>query len=196
MPQTQKHEIARCPNPKCNKPIWDDHSYSWCAECGDPLPQNIKAQIPNLQKRAAEAAVAKAGLGISDETAIREVGSIVVPASNVVSTLMGRYRDAYLVARATNGFGGLIKGIAIVIAALLLLIGFLFMGEGHLGDATFALGVITIVSGIVAGVGFYIVGVLVAAQGQILKASLDSAVNNSPFLTNEHKAKIMSLPQP
>jgi hypothetical protein len=40
----------------------------------------------------------------------------------------------------------------------------------------------------------YVLGILVSAQGQILKASLDNAVNGSPFLTNEHRAKVMSLP--
>jgi VIT1/CCC1 family predicted Fe2+/Mn2+ transporter len=108
---------------------------------------------------------------------------------------MSRYRDAYLQARVTNGIGSFIKGFGFVLGSLLILTGFLFTSKGRLGDATFALGVITIVSGIVAGVWFYIVGVLVAAQGQILKASLDGAVNNSPFLTDEQRAKIMSLPR-
>jgi len=32
-----------------------------------------------------------------------------------------------------------------------------------------------------------------SAQGQIVKATLDTAVNSSPFLSNEERAKIMSL---
>jgi len=55
------------------------------------------------------------------------------------------------------------------------------------------MGFISIVFGIFAGALFYIVGVLVSAQGQILKASLDGAVNSSPFLADEHRARIMSL---
>jgi hypothetical protein len=43
------------------------------------------------------------------------------------------------------------------------------------------------------GLLFYLLGVLVAAQGQTLLASLDSAVNSSPFLTNHQKAEILSL---
>jgi hypothetical protein len=43
------------------------------------------------------------------------------------------------------------------------------------------------------GLLFYLLGVLVAAQGQILLASLDSAVNSSPLLTNDQKAEILSL---
>jgi hypothetical protein len=108
---------------------------------------------------------------------------------------MRRYRDAYLVAKVTDGFGGTIKGIGVAIAVLLALVGFMLMGYGRAGDAAFALGVMTLVSGVVAGVWVYIAGVLVSTQGQILKASLDGAVNSSPFLANEHKAKIMSLPE-
>jgi hypothetical protein len=55
-----KRELARCPNPKCGKPIWDDHPYSWCAECGEPLPEGIRAQIPQLQRLAAEVAQERA----------------------------------------------------------------------------------------------------------------------------------------
>lgn len=52
---------------------------------------------------------------------------------------------------------------------------------------------IAIVLGGLVGLLLYVVGVIVAAQGQMLKATLDSAVNSSPFLTHEHKAEIMSL---
>jgi hypothetical protein len=126
-------------------------------------------------------------------TPTKDANGAVVAGSNRISVLMKRYRDAYLVAKVTDGFGGIIKGIGIVIAALLALVGLILMGNGR--DASFALGFVTLVSGIVAGVWFYVVGVLVSAQGQILKASLDGAVNSSPFLANEHKAKIMSLPE-
>jgi hypothetical protein len=50
MPQTQARAISNCPNPKCNKPIPIDHPYTWCGECGVPLPEDIKAQIPRLEK--------------------------------------------------------------------------------------------------------------------------------------------------
>jgi hypothetical protein len=115
--------------------------------------------------------------------------------SRQISSLIKRYKDAYIVATVTNGFGVIIKGTGAVIGGLLLLVGFFILSNGRLGDATFALGVVIIVAGIVSGIWFYIVGVLVSAQAQILRASLDGAVNNSPFLTNEHRATIMSLPK-
>ena len=115
--------------------------------------------------------------------------------SRQISALMKRYKDAYLVATVTNGFGSMVKGIGAVIGGLLLLVGVMVAGNGHPGDATFAVGVLIIAAGIVSGVAFYMLGVLVCAQAQILKASLDGVVNNSPFLTNEHRATLMSLPK-
>ncbi len=42
----------------------------------------------------------------------------------------------------------------------------------------------------------HFLGIVVAAQGQILKASLDTAVNSSPFLPDAVRANIMTLPSP
>jgi hypothetical protein len=89
--------------------------------------------------------------------------------------------------------GKSIKITGIIIAVLLAVLGLIFLNEGRLGDATFALGVVIIILSLITGIWLYVVGILVSAQGQILKASLDSAVNSSPFLTNEQRAKIMSL---
>ncbi len=134
---------------------------------------------------------------IARELAARGMSSPLPPAqpSNQISALVTRYKDAYLVATVTDGFGKLIKGVGIIVGGLLVLAGFMFIGNGRIGDATFALGVVAIAFGIFVGVLFYLLGVLVSAQGQILKASLDSAVNNSPFLANKDRAKIMLLPK-
>ncbi|MBI1924717.1 hypothetical protein HYR99_10740 [Candidatus Poribacteria bacterium] len=107
--------------------------------------------------------------------------------STQVQSLMKRYRDAYRLARVMVGFGNFIKGIGVMIAILIALGVFIAANKADVmiwGGVLLALFV---------GLLFYILEVLVSAQGQILKASLDSAVNTSPFLTNEHRAKIMSL---
>ena len=39
---------------------------------------------------------------------------------------------------------------------------------------------------------FWVGGVLISSQGQIMKACLDSAINSSPFLADEHRAEAMS----
>ena len=48
---------------------------------------------------------------------------------------------------------------------------------------------------LVGGIG-YLLGLLISAQGQILLVQADSAVHTSPFMTNEEKAKVMSLSFP
>jgi hypothetical protein len=122
-------------------------------------------------------------------------GDHAVPRSTQLSSLAKRYSDAYLVSSVTDGFGKLIKGIGLLLGGILVLAGFGLISQGRLGDATVALGVLTLALGVISGLWFYMVGVLVSANAQVLKASLDSAVNTSPFLTNEHRAKIMSIPQ-
>ena len=51
--------------------------------------------------------------------------------------------------------------------------------------------------GLLSGVGIFVVlfvlGVIVSAHGQLTKATLDGAVNGSPFLTSEQRAEVMSL---
>lgn len=126
-----------------------------------------------------------------------------------VVSLKKRYADAYIVARATVGVGKLFKGIGILIAALII-IGAAIAGAKLGYDASNApyplrsdpdmavlMGFACFVGGIIAAVltggVLYLLGILIAAQGQILKACLDSAVNTSPFLGNGHRIGIMSL---
>lgn len=126
-----------------------------------------------------------------------------------VQSLKRRYGDAYIVARVTVTVGKLFKGIGIVIASLVI-IGAAIAGIKLGYDASNApyplhgdpgmaalLGLACFLGGIIAaaltGGVLYLLGILISAQGQILKASLDEAVNTSPFLTNEHRAEIMSL---
>jgi uncharacterized membrane protein YoaK (UPF0700 family) len=106
---------------------------------------------------------------------------------------MNRYEDAYIYGRATVGVGSFIKGVGILLGILLFLIGF---GTGSIIRSSPIVSLIAgVIMGGIVGVFFFVWGILVSAVGQILKASLDGAVNSSPFLTNEHKAKIMSLPK-
>jgi O-antigen ligase len=56
-----------------------------------------------------------------------------------------------------------------------------------------AYAIVGLLVAVVVTVPIYVLGILVAAQGQILKATLDTAVTNSPFLKREEMAKVMSL---
>jgi ribosomal protein L40E len=162
-----------------------------CDSCGYGTPYGVsleeEQEVEEAQVERTVASPAK-----PDSTSQRDSSA---GTSSQASAVMKRYKDAYIVARVTNGFGGMIKAIGIIIGGLLALVGFMVASNGGPRDLMSILGIAGIVVGIIAGAWFYIVGVLVSAQGQILKASLDSAVNNSPFLTNKHRAKIMSLPE-
>jgi hypothetical protein len=61
-----------------------------------------------------------------------------------------------------------------------------------IADARYLLVVIPFAAAV--GAMFFFWGILVAAQGEILNATLDTAVNSSPFLSNEQRGRIMSLP--
>jgi hypothetical protein len=109
--------------------------------------------------------------------------------STEAEALKTRYSDGYLLARVTVGFGTTIKIAGWFLGGLIALV--LLTVLGSIGGGGF--GLIGILLGAAVVFFFYICGVLVSAQGQVLKAALDTAVNGSPFLTNTEKAEIMSL---
>ena len=112
-------------------------------------------------------------------------GSVPAP-----SKAMKRYRDAYLVANVTDGLGKIVQGLGIMLGGLVFL-GILFYGLSI--DYPMAGGFTGLLLGGIVAISLYVLGVLVAANGQMLKASLDSAVNDSPFLSLQQKAQVMSL---
>jgi hypothetical protein len=112
-------EIARCPHPKCGKPIFADHPYAWCKECGEPFPEAIRALIPEMQRLKAGAQQAKSEVIASATLASRSP----YPA---LDGLLGWYRTLAVL----NGVAAVILvivGIATlgqqVRAALLLIVG-------------------------------------------------------------------------
>jgi hypothetical protein len=118
------------------------------------------------------------------------------PLSSEVRSLTKRYRDAYRVAGFIVGVGDFFKIAGIVLAALIGIGTLVVAGQTRNDQQQIAIFVVGIVIAAFAGGVLFLFGVLVAAQGQLLKASLDSAVNTSPFLTNQDRAKIMALPEP
>ena len=111
---------------------------------------------------------------------------------------MTRYKDAYLVARVTVGIGKTVKALGLLLGGVVFLAGLGFaMTSGSRTEAALimSLGVFVsafVLSAFIATV-FYILGVLIAMQGEVLKATLDSAVNSSPFLTDEQRAVVQSV---
>jgi hypothetical protein len=102
------------------------------------------------------------------------------------SKVMSRYSDAYTVARSIGGLARAVKLIGGVLGAVTILIG---LGRADHGPLMLA----AIVLGFVVFLSFFIWGVLISAGGQLLKASVDGAVNNSPFMSLQQKARVMSL---
>lgn len=110
----------------------------------------------------------------------------------IIPAISQRYKDAYLVANTVTRFGAILKILGIIGGILIGFIGFL--AADMVNRNFFFIFVIFVLLGCFIIALFWVFGVLVSAQGQTLKASLDSAVNNSPFLTNLQRARIMSLP--
>ena len=115
--------------------------------------------------------------------------------------LKTRYTDAYAVSNAVTRIGALLKfcGAAVMIVALFMAINV----GGTTSQSMFGppqsnagVGVVIFVFGAVAGICLVAFGALISAHGQTLRATLDSAVNGSPFLTNSERAEVMGLPAP
>jgi hypothetical protein len=103
-----------------------------------------------------------------------------------------RYDDAYSVAGAIIGWAALIKVFGAA-AAVAVFVASIASGDAVGLDAGGAAVIIGFLCGSLMWAVFYGIGVVVAAQGQILRASLDSAVHSSPFLTDQQRAEAMSL---
>ena len=130
------------------------------------------------------------GLGdVSPLTPEQVAQTAAVGGTGVSQSAATRYKDAYTVASAVDGIGSVIKICGIIFGLLFLVAGVGLGSDSHndillYGGIAFA---------IIAGVPIYVLGVLVSASGQQTKASLDSAVHTSPFLTDPQKASVMSL---
>lgn len=47
-------QVAECPS--CRRPIGQSHPYTWCSECGERLPEEILARLPQIMDGRAQAA--------------------------------------------------------------------------------------------------------------------------------------------
>ena len=103
-------------------------------------------------------------------------------------------RDAYATARMLITYAGFVKALAALLAVVSVLGGAgIFSGMGR--DGTLP-GIYTIVAGLLSALLLFLAGIFIAGQGQLILATVDSAVNSSPFLTDSEKARVMSVPPP
>jgi uncharacterized membrane protein YczE len=117
-------------------------------------------------------------------------------ANGYAVSLSKRYSNAYQVAFAIVKRGEWLMLVGQILAVLIMIIGllvyvFLRSEQNNLAMGIFALCVAFFAYGVYEGLQVY--GTLTSAQGQMLLASLDTAVNGSPFLTKEQQAEIMNL---
>jgi len=114
--------------------------------------------------------------------------SITKERENTVLLLTKRYQNAYLVANTTNAIGSFIKGIGILLGVIICVAA--FVGGSKIGTVV---GVVGVIGGIVVGCFIAMFGVLICALGQVLRATLDVAVNTSPLLSTSERTEITSV---
>jgi len=134
-------------------------------------------------------------------------------ASKERGPFVNRYVDLYRAASVLTGLGTTVKIVGLVSAAVIFVFWFIVgmasvsqtqpsspFGPSPATQSTtqivvfFVCIMIGAVSGALVGGLFFLLGVLISAQGQLITAHADSALNTSPFLSNEDRAAAMSLP--
>jgi hypothetical protein len=125
-----------------------------------------------------------------------EPGSIASEASSLSSSaarptkggrrsVMSRYTDAYIIARTITAIGATVKFVGLALGGCIAVVGLVASSQ----SAQFAVG--GVILAVIVAIPIYVLGIL--AQGQILKATLDNAVNSSPLLSKDEMRQIMSL---
>lgn len=107
-------------------------------------------------------------------------------------SLIKKYGDAYRIGRGLTKLGRLAKGLALLLGVLTFLAALLLASANYppgLGTTTTVL--VGLLMSILVAVPAFLLGALVNALGQILIATLDTAINTSPFLDNTQKSQIM-----
>jgi hypothetical protein len=147
-----------------------------CSKCGAgrpsrpvPFPAQIAAGQPG------SAAVDSAA---GSDSAVAQIQSS--------SPVVNRYRDAYRVGAALVGLGSTIKAVGAILGCII--------GVGSVSEASGWIAAAGVFFGAAVGILVWICGVIVAAQGQILLATVDTAVASSHFLTDTERAQAMDLP--
>jgi len=181
-------EYWRCP--KCEADI--SGSTKYCAKCGF----NLRPQPEPLSTQPPLAPVSLSAAGAPADTF----------SPDLVGAVRRRYREGYIYARFLDGFGVFVIVIGVILGVVVGFIGITAGAavENQTRNSMFGgpsgggvvVGVIICALGVVFGGIFVILGMILRAGAQHLKASFDGAVNGSPFLTNMDRAQMMSLPTP
>lgn len=111
---------------------------------------------------------------------------------------MARYQESYRVAAGVVVVGAWLKGLAWVVAVglfLAMVVPTLLMFSG-LGGWDTVPGMLYFGAALyasLAGGAIYLLSLLFTVLGRLLQGSLDTAIHSSPFLTDDERARLMSL---
>ena len=115
--------------------------------------------------------------------------------------VVDRYRDGYRVAKWLGTAGLIMKVAAWIVGAAfayVALAGSQNQGPALFGGVQYMFEALRLSLGLFAAAVswffFFVTGVIFSAISQVLRATLDTAVNTSPFMGEEAKSIAMSLP--
>ena len=183
----QQHPVSQCP--KCNER--NQWGFRFCGACGatlvPPEPEVTWRECPNCNARN------ESNLRFCVEcgTPLATLFDASGPRPHENASMLKRYQDGYRVAKLVNAFGQTCKTVGLVLGGLILLGCAMAASESSFGAV---IGPIGLVLGPIVGFAGWATGVIISALGQMVKATLDTAVNSSPFLSNEERKEVMSLP--
>lgn len=182
--------------PRCRKEL--ESSVNFCSGCSYSF-----VPVANDKQQSTPVSPGSASINESGVLHVSRDGTVISEVT--IRATMRRYSFGYAHARMVDGFGvfAIIVGIIVVVVALMAGVAIgggleAEMNRGILGGSARGTGVVlgVLIFSLGLGIGgvFFLFGMLFRAEGQRLKASFDSAVNSSPFLTDIDRAKVMSLP--
>ncbi len=114
----------------------------------------------------------------------------IVSQANAANALSVRYRDGYRKGMFIAGFGQFVKIAGAVLGVIIAVAGLYAYQTSAIGGSLAVMFACVIAGGILA-LTFFVLGVIISAEGQLLLAALDTAVNSSPFLTDDQRAQII-----
>ena len=142
----------------------------FCTECGAPQIKSLDALPLPLLGSSADQPPAISG--------------------SYFERLRLRYQDAYAISRGLVKTGSLIKQTGSIVGGSLLIIGIVC----SIRDVGFGIaGIIFMLGGAFAAGGGYIAGTSIAAMGQVMSASIDTAINTSTCISDKEKVDVLEL---
>ena len=107
-----------------------------------------------------------------------------------------RYQAGFETSATLVSLGGVIKIIGWVlggIAVLVAVIGFIVAVANNNPGSGLGIALAALIYGVIIVFAAYVYGSMIAGIGHGVQATQDTAVNNSPFLTDDERASILSL---